>query len=117
MTMPKSVTISTILVSPKVSLLVDEAMANNMLGHLVQMLQQPSNDLSFSHGNARSWGIELAAEEDTDRAYRVAFVLEDRLLPTPKTYLTMIALEEGAQLELPPEKRMLLSDWNVYQPS
>lgn len=114
--MNKAYTITKILISPKVGLLVDDAMALRMLDHLDQMVTQPSNDFTFEHGPAKSWGIELASDDATNRVYRVAFVVEERSEPDEETYLTMIAVEEGTQLELPPEKREQLADWKVIVP-
>lgn len=115
--MNKKYTVTKILVSPKVALLVDDDTARNMLNHLDQMVTQPSNDLEFSHGSSKSWGIELAADDNSDRSYRVAFVVEERgAPPTRETFLTMISVEEGAQLELAPEKREALADWKLVTP-
>jgi hypothetical protein len=114
--MNKQYTITKILLSPKVALLVDDDTARNMLGHLDQMVTQPGNDFTFSHGPAKSWGIELAGEENSDRTYRVAFVVEERPGPPDETFLTMVAVEEGAQLEMPPQKRELIRDWKVVHP-
>lgn len=114
--MNKAYTISKILISPKVALLVDDDTALRMLDHLDQMVTQPANDFTFEHGPAKSWGIELAADDATNRVYRVAFVVEERDEPDEETFLTMIAIEEGTQLELPPHKREQLADWKVLIP-
>ncbi|MFP6582183.1 MAG: hypothetical protein VCD00_06455 [Candidatus Hydrogenedentota bacterium] len=115
--MNKQYTITKILVSPKVGLLVDDDTARNMLAHLDQMVTQPATDLDFSHGPAKSWGIELAADDDSDRNYRVAFVVEERNTPPhEETYLTMVSVEEGTQLEIAPQKRETLENWRLVTP-
>ena len=114
--MHKAYSVTKILISPKVGLLVDDDTALRMLAHLDQMVTQPSHEYTFDHGPAKSWGIELAAEDDSNRVYRVAFVVEERAEPEDETYLTMIAIEEGMQLELPPAKREKLADWKVVTP-
>jgi len=105
--------ISHFLISPKVRLLVDDDMANRMLGEMENLSAIQGKELTLSHGTATTWGIELAQENDPDRKYRVAFVLEEHTPKTDQKYLSLVAVEEGTQLELAPEKRLKLQDWHV----
>jgi hypothetical protein len=101
------------LISPKVSLLVDDDMAMRMLDQMEQLSEIPGKELTLSHGIATTWGIELAQEGQPDRTYRVAFILENHSPQNGEKYLSLVAIEEGTQLEIDPEKRMKLEEWKV----
>lgn len=107
--------VARILISPKVSELVDDEMARDMADKIPELMKQPSQDLELGYGTVQAWGVELLDERDQNRSYRVAFILEESDDPTPVWILTIAAMEERMQLEAPPARRGTLKGWKIVE--
>ncbi len=103
--------IDLILLSPKMSGLIDDEAAHELLEQLETVTDRPPQSVSLKRGgDAKAWGVELTSE-DGRTAYRVVWVIEEEGEPDSQIVLSILASEEKKQLEARPEKRMKLKGW------
>lgn len=99
-----------VLLSPRVSELVDDEMARHLVSQLDTVTARPPEPVSLRRGEVNAWGVELTSE-DGQRAYRVAFVVEHD--DSGDAVLSICALEEKTQLEAPVSRRKKLKGWRT----
>lgn len=102
-----------VLLSPRLAGLLTEESTRFILDHLDQLTAQPHRELDFARGPVKSWGIEVADAEDADRTYRVLAAIEEESGPHGSTFLTLLAVEEHAELERSPRDRMNATGWRT----
>ena len=99
-----------VLLSPKVSELVNDEMAAYLVSQLDSIVARPAEPVELRRGSVNAWGVELTSE-DGRRAYRVAFVIEDD--DTGDTVLSICSMDEKTQLEAPVSRRKKLKGWRT----
>ncbi len=105
-----------VLLSPRLAGLLDDRSIRFFLDHLDELAAQPHRDLELSRGSVKTWGIELADADDADRTYRALAAIEEEPGAEGATFLTLLALEEYSELEVPPRERMAGAGWRTVAP-